>query len=68
MTLSSNGKNNMMPKDATHYTIESGNKVFWKTCSAFNMKLLEYWDGTQWKMKFGYLPWSDLKELKDDIH
>lgn len=53
-----------MPKNATHYTIENNKKVFWKIVKAFNMKLLEFWDGQQWKMKFGYLPWDSLILIK----
>ena len=57
-----------MTKDAEYYSIEGKEKILWKTCRAFNMKLLEYWDGTQWKMKYGYLPWSELVPLNPPLN
>jgi hypothetical protein len=55
-----------MPEEAEYYTIDkySKEKVYWKTCKAFNMKLLEFWENNKWNMKFGYLPWNELIPIK----
>lgn len=57
-----------MPDDAEYYSLEGKEKIFWKTCRAFNMKLLEYWDGYKWQMKFGRLPWNDLIPLNPVVN
>lgn len=52
-----------IPNDAEYFIKEGTTLTFWKTCHAFNMKLLEYWDGKEWKMKFGKLPWEELQKI-----
>jgi hypothetical protein len=55
------------PLEATHYSQEGKDIMFWRKVKAFNMILLEYWDhrNNEWKMKFGLLPWKDLKPIKE---
>ncbi len=48
---------------ATHVVKIAHSKTYYKKVKAFNMNLLEYLDGTTWKMQFGYLPWDELEDI-----
>ena len=52
-----------MELGATHIIRSNHSNTYYKKVKAFNMILLEYLDGTVWKMKFGYLPWDELEDI-----
>ena len=53
----------MLPTDAEYYTNERGKITFYKEiiCPNLKIKLLEYFDNGEWKLKCrGYIPWAEL--------
>ncbi len=52
-----------IPEDATDY-IKDYKITYYKRIKAFNMNLLEYWTGSQWKM-CSYLPWNDIRPIEE---
>lgn len=51
-----------IPDGATDFTDDGFRVTYYRRCEAFNMRLLERFDGNQWQM-CSYHPWADLKPV-----